>query len=137
MAEAVSKLPTREEPKKVVTIVVTSSGRVLAPYSDDLKPFFAQLGPITVERASIVEWEKHDAEMRRLTGEDGAWTVRAAHDFTLAIRHRPGSTPTWKDPMPYVGREGILVGFETREAALEAEKKFFWDLLPCKIKKEP
>lgn len=71
---------------------------------------------IKVERASTVEWES-------MWSEDG-WTVKAAHDQKLALRHDGvlGIVPSRDQHL-------LMAIFKTREEALEAENKFFWDLL--------
>lgn len=67
-----------------------------------------------VRRASNVEFETID-------GRSG-WTVRAAHDPSLALR-----TTDWCRWAP--SREGTIVTFKTREEALTEEVKAFWGLL--------
>lgn len=89
-------------------IRIEEDGTLTSIYEDGVEAFVADIGgSMSVSRLSHVEWEA------------GGWTVRAAHDTSLAIRE-DGS----------VSREGPLAVFRQREAALAAEKQNVWRLLP-------
>ena len=96
---------------------ILPSGEVRMMYHDESSRQVAELlgaKIVDVPRASHVEWEKE--------GGSAGWSVRAAHDPELAIRaHGTGWALATKGPIKL---------FDTREAALEAERACFWDLLP-------
>lgn len=94
-------------------------GSIESIYDDGLVKLAQDLGAdvSAVCRASTVEWEEID-------GRKG-WVVRSAHDPELAIR-----VTDWCRWGP--AREGALLMFQTREAALREEIRFFWKLLPKK-----
>ena len=101
-----------------ISIVVTTTGVLRTIYQDDVHSILSKIGPYHIKRASNVEWEKMDLV--------SGWTVRAAHDPELAIR------AIIKDGAfrQVVSKEGELLFFNNREAALEAEVRHFWQLLP-------
>lgn len=102
-----------------IELEVTPTGRIRTIYKDGRQELLQSLASHwRIKRASNVEWE----EGREYTG----WTVRSAHDQTLAIR------AIIKDGRfsRVVSREGELLYFVSREAALEAELDHFWKLLP-------
>ena len=104
---------------KPIELVITPSGDIRSVYDDSRLELFGQLkGKMSVKRASIVEWEE--------LNEDSGWTVRAFHDPDLAIRLVVENGAYRQE----VRHEGTLAVFTTREAALESEMRFFWDLLP-------
>lgn len=99
---------------------ITQDGSIESIYQDGLAE---ALGATTkdVKRASNVEFENFD-------GRQG-WTVRSASDPQLAIRTIDGDGR-------FVGYEGTIVTYDSREEALEDEVMFFWELLgweknPC------
>jgi hypothetical protein len=99
-------------------LVIDAEGRARSIYKDETKSVVDALGAAKVARASNVEWEE-------LHGDKG-WTVRSAHDPELAIR----LVILRGAYRQVVSREGLVAVFLTREAALESEVRFFWDLLP-------
>lgn len=105
--------------KEKFDLVIGEDGSIESIYQDGLAE---ALGATTTEvkRASNVEWETVNLPTTR-----SGWVVRAAHDNTLAIRAQFGDV---KDSY-YVGREGVLAMFESREDALREEVRFFWDLV--------
>jgi hypothetical protein len=103
--------------EKKLEISITDDGEVRAYYNDDVPDIGKELGKMQITRASNVEWE---------AAEEG-WTVRAAHDPTLAIRFVEGC-----GIIP--SREGDMVSFSSREEALECERHYFWELAPNKEK---
>jgi hypothetical protein len=102
-----------------VEIEIDADGKARAIYKDETKPLLDELGHTKIARASNVEWEE---------GEDGksGWTVRSAHDPELAIRLAIVAG-AWRQ---VVSRHPEIAYFITREAALEAEVRHFWKLLP-------
>ena len=109
-----------------IELEITPTGRIRTIYTDEKMAFLQAMAPHwQIKRASNVEWEQ--------VGEEKGWTVRAAHNPKLAIRivihaGRFAQVVTDADD-----RNAPPAVFVTREAALEAEKRFFWELLP----KEP
>lgn len=101
-----------------VEIEVSPDGRVRSIYKDETIADLKELGTIHVGRASLVEWETIIDDRTR-----SGWTVRAAHDTSLAIRYQLGGAHC-------VSKEGKIAVFASREMALEVELKFFWELLP-------
>ncbi len=104
-------------------LVIDQEGNIEGIYQDDLA---AALGAEIkeVKRASHVEWEK--------AGGWEGWTVRSALDPEIAIRLviKDGAF------QQVVGREGDIAVFTTREAALEAEVRFFWEIVGQKPPRE-
>lgn len=108
--------------KDTFEVKIGSDGTIQMMYQDGIEVFAEDLGGgiSTSCRASNVEWEETE-------GKKG-WTVRSAYDQDLALR--------------FVETDGIrelicscygeLAFFQTREAALEKEVKFFWELLAPK-----
>lgn len=106
--------------KDEVEIVFGTDGKVRSIYKDSLQPLFHELGKVKVNRASNVEWEQTQ------DGKEHGWTVRAAHDRELAIR----CILTDGHYQRVVSKQGELLYFNSREAALETELEHFWELLP-------
>jgi hypothetical protein len=117
--------------KKRVIVVYNAGGTIETIHKDGLaKSLGAE--EVTVRRATNVEWEPYSDDMARFVGERGSWTVRAAHDDRLAIRHNT-SFPfkRGEDSHVFVSSDAYhpIVGFETREAALAAEVAHFGSFL--------
>ena len=104
-----------------VSINFSTDGKARVIYKDELLPLYSELGDMKVARASNVEWEEID--------EAQGWSVRAAHDPELAIRIILDG-----GYRKVVSRQGEIALFVTREAALESELNFFWELLPPREK---
>jgi hypothetical protein len=109
--------------KETFKVRVTADGSVDGIYHDGIAE---TLGAkvTTVKRASHVEFEEVSSEV--------GWTVRSALESGLAIRLviKDGA---FRQVVAY---EGQIAVFTSREAALEAEVRFFWELLgweksPC------
>lgn len=109
---------------KELELTISPDGQIESIYSDELKTMMESAGGEVAQicRASNVEWEDLAIDGKIQAG----WTVRAAHDETLAIR--------MKDDQFVVSREATykVVAFPSREQALQFEKQFFWDLIPKK-----
>lgn len=103
-----------------VELEIGPTGTIRTIYKDEKLPLLHDLGKVTVKRASNVEWEE-------ISGQSG-WTVRAAHDPELAIRLVIRDCAFRQ----VVAKEGDIAVFVSREAALESEERFFWELLPQK-----
>lgn len=88
-------------------IRIEKDGTVVGIYQDGIEDLADALGTMSVARLSNVEHEGI------------GWTVRAAHDFSIAIRE-DGS----------VSKEGRIAYFKRREDALLAEKQKVWELMP-------
>lgn len=97
-------------------IEVSTEGFIRSAYSDELAIIALDMNAkfVDVRRASHVEWET--------VGRQQGWTVQSAWDPELYIRTFNGEV--------FVAKSGDVVVFGSREAALEAEREFFWDLLP-------
>ena len=96
--------------KSEFTLRISPDGSVTGIYQDSLAEV---LGAVTrdVRRVSLVEWD------RELWG----WTVKSARNEKVGIVElQVGHS--------FVGSDGYLKVFETREAALAAEEQFFWQL---------
>ncbi len=106
--------------KETCKFMIGPDGTIETVYDDKLLDLTKEMGGELAQvcRASSVEFE-------RGTSHNG-WTVRAAYDPTLAIRLHPVTG------MIGPSRKGMLIYYRTREKALLAERKFFWDLLPPK-----
>jgi hypothetical protein len=102
----------------MIEMLVMPDGTSRCVYKDELIDVYDAIGPKKVKRASNVEWETVDGQ--------GGWTVRSAHDVDLAIRVQLRDGAYHK----VVSRAGEILLFNTREAALENEVEFFWELLP-------
>ena len=109
--------------KSTFKVRITADGSIEGIYHDGIAE---TLGAkvTTVKRASHVEFEK--------VGEVEGWTVRSAIEPGLAIRL------VIKDAAyrQVVAFEGEVAVFTSREAALEAEVRFFWEMMgwernPC------
>ena len=107
--------------KDVFDIVITEDGNIEAIYQDGLAELLGAK-ETKVCRVSNVEWEQMPIVGSTQT-HDG-WTVRAVHDPRVAIRCTPyhGFVGVTADPLC------LVVVFATREEALEAEVKHFWQL---------
>lgn len=103
-----------------VELEIAPGGVVRSLYRDQDQELMKLLGEAEVARASNVEWEKLF----------GGWTVRAVHNPELAIRCHSPVSPTFVDGLG----SGPIVSFATREEALAAEIKHFWELLPDRKK---
>lgn len=106
--------------KNEVEIEVRPGGKMRMIYQDGVEEFAKEIGAeiTSVRRLSNVEWEE-------INGYKG-WTVRAAHDSELALRYViKGGQMTY-----HASKEGDIVIFVFREAALAAESDAVWDLLP-------
>jgi hypothetical protein len=102
--------------KDKVNLRIGKDGLVSGVYQDGLVDSVG--GEVeSVKRASNVEYE--------VTGTTKGWTVRSAARPLLAIRAGM-KEGTYQH---FVGYDGELAIFATREEALEAELKFFWKLL--------
>lgn len=112
--------------KNEVEMVFGTDGKVRSIYKDELQPLFHDLGKVKVDRASNVEWEQSP------DGKDHGWTVRAAHDRELAIRCILAEGHFKR----IVSKQGELLYFNSREAALETELEHFWELLPPQKKED-
>jgi len=94
---------------KELEVRITEDGNLESIYKDDLTDLYSDLGRVTVERASDVEFE------------NGGWTVRCHKDPQKAIR-------TIDDKIS-VGYVGNIVSFKSRESALAKEVELFWELI--------
>lgn len=101
-----------------ITLQITEIGTIRSIYKDGQSQELKDLleAKMTVGRASHVEWEDLPKP---------GWTVRACHDPELAIRFTGKLAP-----LVLVSRQGEIICFDTREAALKYEVEHFWDLLP-------
>lgn len=86
---------------------IEKDGTVVGIYQDGIEELADALGTMSVARLSNVEHEGL------------GWTVRAAHDSSIAIRE-DGS----------VSKDGKIAYFKRRDDALAAEKQKVWELLP-------
>lgn len=89
------------------------------PYEDGADEIVTELnGTIeNVDRASTIEWERN--------GRDSGWSVRSAKEPKLAARL------SIRDGLATIklAREGDLILFLTREAALLWERDNYWKLM--------
>lgn len=92
-------------------VSISADGGVRAYYNDDVPELGKELGTMKIERASNIEWED----------EYEGWTIRAAHDPTLALRFVDGAGVV-------ISREGEMASFTSREEALKEEIHYFWEL---------
>jgi hypothetical protein len=109
--------------KDTIELEIGPDGIIRTIYQDGIEAFAEEIGASvkTVCRASHVEWEKKE------NGEKG-WSVRSVHDPELAARMAVQDGRATVIP----SREGELILFLTREAAIEWEVAHFFDLLPPK-----
>lgn len=91
----------------MMDIRIEKDGTVIGIYQDGIEELADALGTMSVARLSNVEHEGL------------GWTVRAAHDSSIAIRE-DGS----------VSKNGKIAYFKRRDDALAAEKQKVWELLP-------
>ena len=89
---------------------IEKDGTVIGIYQDGIEDLADALGTMSVARLSNVEHEGL------------GWTVRAAHDSSIAIRE-DGSVGS-------VSEDGKIAYFKRRDDALAAEKQKVWELLP-------
>ena len=92
---------------------VETNGDLIVMYKDDRIDFIKELGEVSVDRASHVEWSK----------DLGGWVVKAAHDNELALRKD-------NEGKIVVTNSGDLAVFLNRKEALKEEVKAFWNLIP-------
>lgn len=112
-------------------IEIREDGTIRMMYQDGVEKMAEEMGgTITTScRASDVEWEE--------VGPDKGWTVRSAYDKELALRWAHSFGPDGKK-LPFssinlvCSKDGDIVVFTTREAALAEEVKHFWALLAPK-----
>lgn len=102
-----------------VSLVINPDGTIDTIYSDKIKALLESAGGEVAQvcRASNVEWE----------AEYKGWTVRAARDPEIALRFVDGSGVV-------ASKEGEILAYPTREAALEQEVKHFWALIGKDVK---
>lgn len=106
---------------------IAPDGTITTMYQDGIEQFAEAMGGDikTSCRASNVEWE----EIEYTDGVSKGWSIRSAYDANLAIRDLPGPEVR----LVCSREQDIQVAlFTTREAALEVEVKFFWELLAPK-----
>jgi hypothetical protein len=102
---------------------ILPDGEIQTIYSPGIEQFARDIGAsINIKRASNVEWD--------VLCE--GWVVTAAHDNRLAIcyKKKDGYTSFLNLCVENHTTTGNIAFFDTREEALEAEEKFFWELLP-------
>lgn len=120
--------------ERELSMSIATDGTVTMIYSDDVRGLAEKMGADIqkVQRASNVEWE--EIPRREGGGVDQGWTVRAAHDPTLALRIFWSGMCGVRAPAIVCSRERQhpVAVFVSREAALKQEVKFFYELLPPK-----
>src|SRR3954469_23892055 len=104
-----------------IKLQITETGTIRSIYKDGLSQEIRDLlgAKMVVNRASNVEWEEIDGK--------GGWTVRAANDPELAIRQGSWEgfpTMTLSKDINFYKK---VYMFETREEALKAEVRYFWE----------
>lgn len=118
-----------EAGSRKTTLEIGPDGTIRMAYSDELWKFAEKIGGDmrATCRASNVEWEKMHCP--RVGCEIYGWTIRAAHDKDLAIRHVwagliNSTLECSRDP-----NHEIAV-YSERAVAVEIEIRFFHELLP-------
>jgi hypothetical protein len=99
---------------KQLEIKIDPEGNFQSIHDDQLNELCNDLGAVSVERASNVEWES------------GGWTVRSHKDPQRALRLVEGCVIVSNET------EAPIQHFETREAAIQSELKNFWALIGSK-----
>ncbi len=113
--------------KDKVELEIAPDGTIRTMYQDGIEKFAEAMGGEVSSscRASNVEWE----EIQYTTGALKGWSIRSAHDPQLAIREIPSPEVYFVCSKDQDLRVALFV---TREAALEVEVKYFWELLAPK-----
>lgn len=122
-----------------MVLEVAEDGTIRTIYKDELIDFAEKIGGdmTTVCRASNVEWEKVEKPLNARFPDIKGWSVRAAHDPELALRVESsvngGIGDRYVDTLVCSRNPNLAIMlFSTREIALQAEVKFFHQLLPPK-----
>lgn len=116
---------------------IGSDGVIRTIYKDELKEIAEDMkGEIsTVCRASNVEWEVVEKPLNARFPATKGWSVRSAHNPTLALRWESslnaGIGDRYTDNLVCSDNEHLAIAlFESRDNAIKWEIHFFADLLP-------
>jgi hypothetical protein len=97
-------------------VLIGPGGTIEMLYQEGIEEFAAEIGAdiAKIQRLTNVEWDE------KVKG----WVVRAAHNPFFALRYVIKDGSARVEPRMEINAEREIAVFTTRDAAIEAEKKF-------------